>query len=73
MLGIEPANEPLPRKVFNHHLDKFLETGKLNPEILEHCDQTQQIVINEVKKSLIRLKNKYARQTTKDSKWTQSS
>lgn len=58
MMGIEPATEPLERKVYNAHLDKLLETGTLNPEILEHCDSYQQYALNEVKKALVRLSNK---------------
>jgi len=58
MLDIEPAQEPLDRKTFNRHFDNFLKTGKLNPEILEHCDSWQQYAINEVKKALVRIENK---------------
>lgn len=58
MLGIEPAREPLDRKIFNSHLDRLLETGQLNPEILEHCNSYQQNALNEVKKALVRLSNK---------------
>lgn len=55
MLGIEPANEPLDRKIFNQHFDNLLKTGKLNPDILVLCDRWQQHAINEVKKALVRL------------------
>ncbi len=58
MLGINPALIPLERKVYNQHLDKLLETGTLNPEILEHCDSYQMYALNEVKKALTRLSNK---------------
>ena len=58
----------LPRKVFNAHVDALLETGQLNPDILPHMSDDQQWIINEVKKSLNRLKAKYARETTKDTK-----
>lgn len=51
--GIDPG-PGLPRKEFNKHLDALLITGKLNPDILWYCDLTQQIVLNEVKKSLKR-------------------
>ena len=54
MLGIEPALEPLERKVFNAHLDRMLETGTLNPDIIPHLDKYQAYAINEVKKSLVR-------------------
>ena len=59
MLGIEPANEGLPSKVFNKHLDAYLETGQLNPDIIPYLDCWQMRTINEVKKSLIRIKKKY--------------
>lgn len=58
MLGIEPALEPLERKVFNAHLDKLLETGTLNPDILPYLDKWQMYAMNECKKALIRLSNK---------------
>lgn len=61
MMEIPASDTPLPRKVFNHHIDRFIETGQLNPDILPFMDTGQQYVINEVKKSLNRLKNKYAR------------
>lgn len=66
MIGIEPHEEGLPRKVFNAHLDALIETSELNPEILPFMDASQQQVINEVKKSIIRLQNKYARQIAQD-------
>lgn len=59
-LSIEPHPEGLPRKEFNKHLDALLTHGRLNPEILEYMNRTQQTVINEVKKALIRLENKHA-------------
>lgn len=58
MLGIEPAQEPLDRKIFNQHFDNLLTTGQLNPDILLHCDKWQMHAINEVKKALVRLENK---------------
>lgn len=58
MLGIEPASEPLDRKIYNAHLDKLLETGQLNPDILPHCNSYQMFALNEVKKALVRLSNK---------------
>lgn len=51
-------HEPLERKVFNSHLDALLQTGQLNPEILEFCDSYQQRTLNEVKKALVRMENK---------------
>lgn len=58
MIGIEPALTPLDRKTFNKHLDGLLTTGQLNPDILPFCDLTQTIVLNEVKKALVRLEKK---------------
>ena len=55
MLGIEPAQEPLDRKIFNMHLDNLLSTGQLNPDIIPWLDRKQAYCINEVKKSLVRL------------------
>jgi hypothetical protein len=67
MVGIEPSSTPLPRKVFNHHLDALLETGQLNPDILPYMDAEQQWIVNEVKKSLIRINKRYAREATQNS------
>lgn len=60
MYGIDPG-PGLPPKIFANHLDALLETGQLNPDILYYATKEQQIIINEVKKSLNRLKRKYAR------------
>lgn len=68
MLDIRPASEPLPKKVWNAHVDALIETGQLNPEILEFMSSDQQWVINEIKKSLTRIKKKYARQVNENSK-----
>lgn len=65
MYGIN-AGPGLPPKVFNNHLDALLETSQLNPDILYYMSKDQQIIINEVKKSITRLKRKYARQTIGD-------
>lgn len=54
----EPASTPLPRLEFNKHLDALLTTGKINPEILGFMDSGQQYVLNEVKKSLVRLEKR---------------
>jgi len=58
MLGIEPSREPLDRKIYNSHVDRLLETGQLNPEILEFCDSRQQYALNEIKKALVSISNK---------------
>jgi len=58
MLGIEPAREPLDRNTYNKHVDRLLETGQLNPEILEFCDSKQIFALNEIKKALVRITNK---------------
>jgi hypothetical protein len=54
----DPSPTPLDRKTFNAHFDRLLETGQINPEILEHMDWVQQRVINEVKKAFSRLRKK---------------
>ncbi len=43
-------------------LDKMLETGELNPDILPYMNEFQQQVANEIKKALKRIKRKYARE-----------
>lgn len=58
MLGIEPSVVPLDRKIFNAHYDNFLNTGKLNPDIIPLMDVYQMNAINELKKALARLENK---------------
>jgi hypothetical protein len=57
MIGIEPAQEPLDRKIFNQHYDNFLNTGMLNPDIFPLMDSYQQYAVNELKKAFKRLKN----------------
>lgn len=57
-LGMKADDQGLPRKEFNKHLDALLNTGQLNPEILEYMNTRQHDIINEVKKALIRLSNK---------------
>ncbi len=54
----DPSSTPLPRLEFNKHIDALLTTGQINPEILQFCDLTQQIILNEVKKSLVRLEKR---------------
>jgi hypothetical protein len=58
-MGMKADQEGLPRKEFNKHLDALLNTGALNPEILEFMNTEQQHVINECKKALVRLSNKH--------------
>jgi hypothetical protein len=48
----------IPVKRFNECMDKYLTSGEINPDILYFCDARQQDILNEVKKSLVRLKNK---------------
>lgn len=62
----------LPPKVFNAHLDKMMETGQLNPDILPYMNQFQQGVCNEVKKAFKRIKNKYAGQISEDTEGVES-
>lgn len=54
----DPASTPLPRLEFNKHIDALLTTGQINPEILGFMDSGQQYVMNEVKKSLVRLEKR---------------
>lgn len=56
-----PQTGELPPKEWRKHLDALLETGQLNPEIISYLDEEQRLVANEVKKSLTRIKEKYAR------------
>lgn len=58
MLEIEPSPTPLEPKLWRRHLDHYLMTGNLNPDIIPHLDAFQQGVINEIKKALIRIENK---------------
>lgn len=66
MLGIEPHPVGLPDSIFRKHYDNMLVTGELNPEILELCNSYQMFAINELKKALVRLTNKHARQIIED-------
>lgn len=50
MLDIQPAEYALPEKEFNKHIDKLLETGQLNPDIIPHLDYKQQYTVNVIKK-----------------------
>lgn len=59
MLQIPSDPTGLPSKVFNAHLDNMMETGMFNPDMFPLMSEFQQGVINEVKKSLKRIKNKY--------------
>lgn len=63
-LGMEAHPEGLPSKEFNKHLDALLTTGMLNPDILPYMNYQQMLCINEVKKALVRLEKKDARETT---------
>lgn len=54
----DPANEPLPDKEWRKHLDAYLCTGQINPDILQYLDRRQQFVINEIKKAMNRIKTK---------------
>ena len=55
---IDPHPNGLPRKRFNECIDHYLTHGTLNPDILWFCNKRQQDILNEIKKSLIRLKKK---------------
>ncbi len=67
MLGIEPHPVGLPQKVWRVHLDAYIETGQFNPDIIPYLSAPQMHTINEIKKSFIRLKRKYARQAPRHS------
>lgn len=54
-----PQTGELPLKEWRKHLDALLETGKLNPDIIPYLNEEQRLVVNEVKKSIKRLKDKY--------------
>jgi heterodisulfide reductase subunit B len=45
-------------KDFNHLLDKYLSTGKMFPSEYEELDDLQRYVIQEIKRSLSRLKTR---------------
>ena len=72
MIDIPADPTGLPTKVFNAHLDKMMETATCNPDILPYMNQFQQAVINEVKKSFKRIKNKYAGETSEDTEGAES-
>ena len=58
MLDITPSETPLEPKLWRSHLDNYMQTGMLNPDIIPHLDAFQQGVINEIKKSFARIKSK---------------
>ena len=57
-MGIEPTQQPLESKLWRMHLDNYMMTGMLNPDIIPHLDAFQTGVINEIKKSFARIKSK---------------
>lgn len=57
MLGIEPSDRPLDRKVFNLHYDRLRDSGNFNPDLIPQLDVYQTVAVNELKKSFARLKN----------------
>lgn len=58
MLDIKPADSPLPEKEFIRHIDKLMETGQLNPDILSHLDRYQTHTVWTIKKYYNRQRNK---------------
>lgn len=58
MMDITPSPTPLEPKLWRMHLDNYMVTGQLNPDILPYLDATQMTVINEIKKSFARIKSK---------------
>lgn len=50
----DPAAVPLPDREWHKHLEALLDTGMVNPEILEFLDYKQQYCLNEIKKTFAR-------------------
>lgn len=50
--------EPLLVKEWQQLLDLFLTTERIDSELYDRCDEAQVWLINEVKKSINRIKNK---------------
>lgn len=59
MIRATMEEECLPKKEFNSFLDTYIETEKGNLETLLKMSPSQQAIIQEVKKSIKRLKYKY--------------
>ena len=53
-----PSDTPLPEREFTKHIDVLLETGQLNPDILEYCDHKQQYALNVIKRYYSRQKRR---------------
>lgn len=51
-------NEPLLVKEWQLLLDTYLIGGQIESELYERCDEAQVWMINEIKKSINRIKNK---------------
>lgn len=50
--------EPLLVKEWQLLLDTYLVNGSIDSELFERCDEAQNWLINEIKKSVNRIKNK---------------
>lgn len=55
----------LPRKRFIECYDKYMETGELNPEILDFMDYEQKLIISELRMYYGRKKSRKARSLNK--------
>lgn len=51
-------NEPLTIKEWNYLIDLYLISEKVDSDLYERCDEAQRWLINEIKKSINRIKNK---------------
>lgn len=49
---------PLTNKEWQSLLDNYLVTGRIDGEIYERCDDAERWLINELKKSILRIKNR---------------
>lgn len=66
-LDIEPHPVGLPDKEWRKHLDAFLITNELNPDILPHMSYQQMVVVKEIHKSFNRIKRKHGEKSKGES------
>lgn len=57
-VGIEPAQDPLPPKEWNAHLEALLNTGQMNPDIIPFLNHRQAWCMNEIKKAFDRFQRR---------------
>lgn len=53
-----PLGEGLDRKDWNELLDKYLSTQKMSADLYAGTNESQRLLIQEIKKAFARLKNK---------------